>query len=191
MRVPALLYGREKEVQQLCKKSVRDFLNGVEWDEAFASSSTTETTVHDALLVMNGPAPLLSSEVHFRMYVPLAMLLEQMRKGGADEADRDRAMSACLKSAWGTLGVLAPKNQMLVYPAQWHRPVVRAAARWWEAFAAVGCRFTLGLRDGKDLWDTVTNLHYVLGQIGIPIDAINAPLPPGGLLAILPLDLHD
>jgi hypothetical protein len=114
------------------------------------------------------------------------MLLEAIRKGKATDHVLEPAVSACLSTPWGLLGVLAPVNQIVVYPPHLHRPVLKAAVKHWDALDDVGARYTVGLREGARLWDVTTNLHYVLAQVGVPQSQLRAPLPRGGLAAIVP-----
>ena len=127
---------------------------------------------------------------HFQVFLPFSILIDQVNKGKAGPEELDEAINACLSSPWGTLGFPAPKNQLLVYPPAQHRPILRAAASWWPQLD-IGSRYTVGMREGRRLWETVTNLQYLLGQVGVPIEAIRGRLPAGGLGAILPDGLID
>jgi len=124
------------------------------------------------------------------MFLPLSILIDQVNKGKAPPEKLDEAMEACMSSPWGTLGVLAPKNQILVYPPRRHRLILQAVVSWWPRLD-IGSRYTVGMREGRRLWETVTNLQYLLGQVGVPIEAIRGRLPAGGLGAILPDGLID
>jgi hypothetical protein len=185
MQIPAVIYGTFADAKPRCAAAVRSFLKGQSWDDALSAASFVDSESNSSLFVMNGPAPLLGGEPHFHLFLPLALLLEQANKGKADPPRLEEAVTASLNSPWGTLGVLAPKNQMLVYAPHRHRPILNAASVWWPQLDAAA-RYSVGMQDGKRLWETVTNLQYLLGQVGVPIEVIRAPLPSHGLQAILP-----
>jgi hypothetical protein len=185
MQIPAVMYGELAEAKKLSAAAVRSFLKGQTWQDALGAASFVDSESNASLFVMNGPAPLLGGEPHFHLFLPLALLLEQANKGKADQARLEEAIASSLDSPWGTLGVLAPKNQMLVYPPHRHRAILNAAVTWWPQLDA-DARYTVGMREGKRLWETVTNLQYLLGQAGVPIETMRAPLPRQGLQAILP-----
>jgi hypothetical protein len=186
MRIPLILHATSQTSRRLCTPAIRAFLRGQPWNDAISTSSMVEADSVEGLLVLNGPAPLLAGESHFQVFLPLSILLDEVRKGRADSSKLDEAVLASLSTPWGTLGVLAPRNQIVVYPPKLHGPILNAAVAWWDAFDALGPRFTVGLREGQRLWDTTTNLQYVLGQVGVDIARIRAPLPEQGLRAILP-----
>jgi hypothetical protein len=190
MQIPAIIYGKFAEAKQLCSAAVRGYLKGKSWQEAFGEASFVDSESNAALFVMNGPSPLLGGEPHFHLFLPMALLLEQANKGKVDPAKLEEAVAASLSSPWGTLGVLAPKNQLLVYPPHRHRAILKAALAWWPQLGA-DARYSVGSREGKQLWQTVTNLQYLLGQIGAPIEVIREPLPQGSLQAIIPSGLTD
>jgi hypothetical protein len=72
-----------------------------------------------------------------------------------------------------------------------HRPILQAAARWWDMLDSVGPCYTVGLREGVQLWDVTTNLHYVLEQVGLSNEQLHTPLPAGGLKAIVLPDILE
>jgi hypothetical protein len=117
--------------------------------------------------------------------------LERTRQRKVEPDKRDAAIKASLTTPWGLLGVLAPKNQQVVYPTALHRPILRAVVNCWETLDGIGPRYTVGLREGKRLWDLTTNLQYVLGQVGVDVAQFRVPLPPAGLRGILPTDVLE
>jgi len=191
MQIPLILYAPYEKAKRACGKAVRAFLGGEPWNDAIAHSSMVDACEVDSLLVLNGPAPLLAGESHFQLFLPLSFLLAEVRNGRADSIKCNEAVLASLSTPWGILGVLAPKNQMVVYPPHLHRTILSAVATWWDTLDAVGPRYTVGLREGNSLWNTTTNLQYVLGQLGIEIEKLEAPLPKQGLRAIIPKVLLD
>jgi hypothetical protein len=191
MDIPALLYGPADEVRRRCGPAVRAFLGGASWADAFCAAGMVRATSVPGLLVLNGPAPLLGGEAHFQLFLPLALLLEAERRGRAAPDQRHAAAAASLEAPWALLGLLAPKNQMLVYPPQFHRPILHAAVSSWDALDSVGPRYSVGLREGARFWDLTSNLQYVLGQLGMQASALRTRLPDGGLKDFVPPALLD
>lgn len=186
LKIPELLHGPVKDVRKKVSQAVRSFVAGASWSEAFESGAWVDVATTPGLLVLNGPAPLLSGEPHFNVFLPHLVLSESIRKGKLPEEKQQEALSASLVSPWGLLGVLSPVNQILVYPPRVHRPVLDSALQHWDVMNGVGPRYTVGLREGARLWDVTTNLHYVLAQVGVSNEQLRAPLPRGGLAALLP-----
>jgi len=186
LEVPDLLHGVAKDVRRRAAVAVRSFVAGAPWDEAIAGGPATPVASIPGLLVLNGPSPLLGGDPHFHVFLPLMLVLHGVRDGKIPEAKRDEAVTASLATPWGLLGVIAPVNQLVVYPAARHRPVAAAAASFWGVLDGVGPRYTVGLREGARLWDVVTNLQYVLARLGVPEKRLRAPLPGGDLRAIVP-----
>jgi hypothetical protein len=56
--------------------------------------------------------------------------------------------------------------------------------KWWDVYCAEGPRFAWGSRTG-DLWPLAGGLKSVLRQKGVPANELVAPLPAGGLRALL------
>jgi hypothetical protein len=189
MQIPSILHGSYETARRHCAVAIRAFLGSRPWNDAISSAFTVDTEQVEGLVVLNGPAPLLAGEAHFQIFLPLAMLLEGVRKGRVAPGKRDEAVAASLSTSWGILGVLAPKNQLVVYPPALHRPILIATVASWPELDGIGPRYTVGLREGKRLWDVTTNLQYVLGQVGIDAARLRAPLAPGGLHAVIPAGL--
>ena len=183
--IPSIVWGAFPEVRRGVARAVRQFASGRSWDEAMAGS-TVFPEANPGLIVLNGPAPLLRGEPHFYIFLPLALVLEETRKGKMEESRKHQAVLESLLTPWGLLGVIAPANQMIVYPAELHMPILQAAVKFWDALDAVGPKYTVGLREGAKLWDVTTNLHYVLGQVGVDNEQLREELPPGGLAEIVP-----
>ncbi|HXT96940.1 MAG TPA: hypothetical protein VN853_11615 [Polyangia bacterium] len=49
--------------------------------------------------------------------------------------------------------------------------------------ARLGAKYTFGTTPGADL-SLPNNLHYVAGHLGVPLDELRKPLPPGGLAVL-------
>ena len=62
-----------------------------------------------------------------------------------------------------------------------YRPFLSAVLKHWPLFDAVGPRYTDGSRTLAALWPLAAGVKYVLANLGVPGEALRAPLPPGGL----------
>lgn len=186
LELPAIAYGPFADVRQRVSDAIRRFAAGEPWHEALAAGDAVAPGTSPGLIVLNGPAPMLEAELHFHAFLPLSLVLEGVQARKIDESRKRQAVQESLSTPWGLLSILAPVNQILVYPPELHRPILQAAVRWWDTLDAVGPRYTVGLREGAWLWNVTTNLHYVLGQVGLNNEQLRAPLPAGGLRAIIP-----
>ncbi len=189
--IPSIVYGDFENVRQRLSGAIRQFKEGRSWYDALNTQSMVSPETVPGLVVLNGPAPLLATEPHFHIFLPLSIILEEVRKGKLSELQKQQAFSDSLFTPWGLLGVIAPVNQMLVYPPELHKPILQAAIQWWHCLDALGPRYTVGLREGARLWNVTTNLHYVLGQIGLSNEQLRMPLPVGGLKAVIPAGVLD
>lgn len=75
-------------------------------------------------------------------------------------------------------------NRSWLYPTARHEPFLHAALAAWDELDAVGARYYVAVQ-GERLWSTPNNLHYVLGNMGVPNELLRAPLPPEGPRALL------
>jgi hypothetical protein len=184
--LPAISYGPFADVRQRVSGAIERFAAGEPWHEALAAGDAVTPSTSPGLIVLNGPAPMLASAPHFHAFLPLSLVLEGVQAQKINESRMRQAVQESLSTPWGLLGILAPVNQMLVYPPALHRPILQGAVRWWDTLDSVGPRYTVGLREGARLWNVTTNLHYVLGQVGLNNEQLRAPLPASGLRAIVP-----
>jgi hypothetical protein len=145
LKIPAILHGPVPDVRRRVSRAVRSFVAGASWSEALEAASVVDMDSTPGLVVLNGPAPLLSGESHFQVFLPLAVLLEGLRKGKIPQPLKEKAVVESLDTPWGLLGVLAPINQLLVYPPHLHRPILKSALEHWEVLNGAGARYTVGL----------------------------------------------
>ncbi len=184
--IPSIIYGNFENVHQRLSDAIRQFAVGRSWHDALNTQTVISPEEATGFFILNGPAPLLATESHFHAFLPLSLVLEEVRKGKLNEVRKLQAFNASLSTPWGLLGIIAPVNQILVYSPNLHKPILQAAVQWWDCLDALGPRYTLGLREGARLWSVATNLHYILGQIGLSNEQLRMPLPAGGLRAVVP-----
>jgi hypothetical protein len=82
------------------------------------------------------------------------------------------------------LGLLAHDSQSWLLPASRYRPLLHAALEVWLELDAVGSRYYWAVQ-GQQLWAVPNNLHFVLANLGVSTELLNAPLPPEGPRALL------
>lgn len=184
MEIPDLFYGRYAEVNARCYRLVRRLARGVAWSEA-VDGQLVDTRDRPGLLVLNGPSPMLGGVAQFQCYLPhfrVRNAVGQRRLSADVEA---AVFATSLETAWGFLGLLAPANVMWVNARERYWPLLQAGLRYWSVLDAEGARYSLGMADGQPLWSVPNNLKYVLANLGVPVAALQVPLPPGGLAELI------
>lgn len=182
--LPAGLVGTVSEVEDRIRRQFAAFMAGGAWNP-FNSTDLVKASSVGGLIVLSGPAPLLADAPHVQAYLPLGRLIKAMVDGRVSRQQEDEAVAASLRSAWGVLGLLAPPNQMLVYPAERHRIIAEGVAECWNELDGVGARYSIGLPQGARLWSLPTNLQFVLSKIGIDVQRLAEPLPEGKVHELL------
>lgn len=179
-RVPANLVGEASSVAADLAPRVAAFIRGGAWRPYSDDRASVQ-----GLVVMNGPSPLLAEEVHTHVWMALKLLADQIVLGSVDATREQEVFDLSLADPVGILGLLAPCNQLFLYPPGRLQPIADALRRQWTEFESVGLRYTVGLVTGDELWNLPTNLQYVLGNLGVDPASLAAPLPPGGIEEIL------
>jgi hypothetical protein len=106
------------------------------------------------------------------------------RRINADPAVNGAIFEASLSAPWGVLGLLPYGNHPWLIPETRFEPFVHAVLKVWDELDAVGPRYYAAL-EGKRLWQVTNTLHFALANMGVPTEALRAPLPaegPRGLL---------
>jgi hypothetical protein len=173
-----------KEVLPRSRKVVSYLRQGRSWSELLGSAMA-DTAVMPSLLVLDGPSPLLGGTPHFHCYLMHKIVRQAFLDERIVPAIEEAVFADSLQTPWGTLGLLSNANMMWLYPSQRHRPLLDAALRFWDELYAEGGRYSNGSTSGQDLWSLNTNLKFVLANLGIETSTLNAPLPTGGLRALV------
>jgi hypothetical protein len=160
---------------------------GRTWSDTVAVGSMIDTTEVPGLLVLNGPSPLIGGASHFQCYLPLLEVEKALIEERLSPDVGKKIFEESLQTAWGTLGLLSPANVMWVASPERYKPLLNAAIQFWDMLYAEGDRYSVGLETGQDLWSIHTNLKYVLANMGISPAILKAPLPMGGLEALIQL----
>jgi hypothetical protein len=185
MRMPAVIYGTYKTAQSGVRSALTRFAHGAPWPAALIGAGTVDTAELPGLLLLSGPNPLLSNGDHFHLFLPLTQLSRTISQGRLAPAAEFGVFADSLTTPDGVLGLLAPPNVMWVYPPERQAPFLAAVARFWRALDDQGARYSIGMAVGSPLWDLPSNLKFVLARGGIDTAVLNAPLPPGGIDALI------
>jgi hypothetical protein len=183
MRVPIALYGLAKDVKSGCRKAITAFRRGGTWTEVFGELIDSRALA--GLFALDGPSYSLGGKPHFQMYQPIRELDHAMGEGRILPAQMTAAFAASLKEPWGLLTLMGPISGRFFQESPQRRAFVEDMARAWDVLDAEGARYSVGLNTGGTLWEQPTMLHYALANEGLPKAVLDAPLPPGGLPALL------
>lgn len=182
MLIPSLLYGKFAEVKSAVSKAVTRLKRGTSWEDAMDARSVVNTAALPGLVVLHGPSGLLGDSPHFQVFAPLSKVMKEISEGHMPQSVAEEIFTCCLQTSWGFLGLVAQSNNRWLFPPHRHVPFWKATLQYWDELVAVGDRYTFGQDIGKSLWDTPNNIHYVLGNLGIPQEQLRA-LPRGGIRA--------
>lgn len=103
-------------------------------------------------------ASIQSTGDHFHLFLALARLDDAIAAGKIAESARDSLYEELLGSAWGVVGLIAPKNIMWAYPKAYYKPTLQAAINFWEEFTQVRERYSVGSTEGQELWSVPNNI---------------------------------
>lgn len=181
MLIPAALYGTYATAQREVRTVLARVRQGATWHDALAEAGTLDTAGLPGLVLLNGPNPLLGNDDHIHAFLPLTQLSRAISRGRLPAQSEEEVFQESLTTPDGVLGLLAPANQMWVYPAERHEPFLDAVRRFWPDLEREGARYSVGMATGAMLWDVQTNLKFVLARRGIDISVLNGPQPVGGI----------
>jgi hypothetical protein len=182
LEIPAALYGTQKEVAARAREMVKRVGQGDSLAAVVGSEFLDPTAVSG--LVLTRRSRVLAQVPSVHSYAPLHQIeLAVLEKRFPDEL-LDRVFREALATSWGLLALTCHENQLWLFPRARHLPFWEKAIEWWHILDGVGPRYTFGTTPGERLWSVPNNLHYVAVHVGVPIDDVKKPLPPGGLAAL-------
>lgn len=179
MLVPAPLHGTAKQVARRAATWVRRSVRTGGW-----TADLVEVRDHEGLVLL-GSAIGLGEQPAFHCHLPPEIVKADVTRQLAEPAAENQAFQAWLGSAWGVLGLMAPSNVMWFRDPERYRPFLTAAVTEWPAIEEVGPRYSVGSAHGQDVWSVHSNVKYVLANMGLPAERLSAPLPAGGLAALV------
>ncbi|HWO19806.1 MAG TPA: hypothetical protein VNO30_13565 [Kofleriaceae bacterium] len=185
MLLPAIQYGPWREVKKRMRTVISQLKRGKDIGEVMLRDGLIESSEHPGMLVlsgiMTGPVP------HFHCFMPWKKAWDELfdlRTTPTSPAPiEDAIFEASLQTPWGLLGLIAHDSNSWMIPTR-YEPFLHAVLGAWSELDAVGDRYCVSFY-GRRLWSAPNNLHYVLGNMGVPLDLLNAPLPAEGPRALL------
>ncbi|SHH71301.1 hypothetical protein [Massilia sp. CF038] len=184
MQFPDFEYGIYKDVLAACRKRVTALARGDSWD-AVTAGARIDSADHPGLIVLHGPSPLLGGAPHFHAFALHMAIQDALAKGRLTQAVVDAVWAQSLEAPWSLVGLLAQTNLVWAYPEHRRQALLDACLRHWDALVAEGPRYSAGSNVGAPFWSLHSNLKMVLSNLGVATAALNAPLPPGGVPALL------
>ncbi|GAB4560908.1 MAG: hypothetical protein Tsb0020_07970 [Haliangiales bacterium] len=168
MKLPALVYGFTPEVKKRVSRMITKLKRGASLAEA-VGDDMLDTADTPGLIVLHGGSPLLGSEPHFHLYMPIHKIREAML------ADKPRLppeeMSAYfhefLRYAWSTLALQGHPNRRWVMRVDTYQPFLQATLKWWPEFDDEP-RYTDGSNSGSPLWACIPTISHVMVGLGVP-----------------------
>lgn len=187
MQVPRIMHGIYSDVQSALGAQISRVRSARDWEDLLLADGLVDTADLPGLHVLNPPGPMLEADPHFHIFLALTILLEKVDTRRLPPDIEQEIFDASLQTSWGTLGLLAPANRILLLPPERYRPLLRAAYGFWLTLDTEGPRYTVGSVTGTPLWSIGTNLKYVMANLGVRASVLSSPLPPAGPAALLPL----
>jgi hypothetical protein len=187
MKIPSFLYGRYPKVKLECRRKAKDLRRGVSFDE-LPADQWLDTGFVSGAIVVDGPSRVLSHQVEQFCCFALIIAVHEEWKSVSWAEERDTIVAAFHQAAmtqpWLFLGLLDQNSRsFLDQRADWVEPFARAAVKFWPVLEAEGARYTKGLAP-TDLWSLHTSIKFALARLGMSVEKLRAPLPPGGLAAL-------
>jgi len=186
MLLPAIQYGPWSAVKKRMRTVVSQLKRGKDLGEVMTRDGMLDSSAHPGMLVLSGivtgPVP------NFHCFMPWKMALDPLFDLRTTPTSpiplEDAIFEASLRTPWGILGLLASESQSWLIPTTRHEPFLHAVLGAWSELDAVGARYYAAVQ-GERLWSVPNNLHYVLANMGVPNEILNAPLPAEGPRALL------
>ena len=186
MLLPAIQYGPWSAVKKRMRTVVSQLKRGKDLSEVMTRDGMLDTSAHPGMLVLTGI--VMGSTPNFHCFMPwrdaLYALFDLRTTPTVSTPIEDEIFEASLRTPWGLLGLLASDCQPWLYPPMRHEPFLHAVLAAWGELDSVGERYCV-VSYGERLWSVPNNLHYVLANMGVPTEILNAPLPAEGPRALL------
>jgi hypothetical protein len=185
MLLPAIQYGPWSVVKKRMRTVISQLKRGKELGEAMTREGVLDTSDYPGMLVLSGittgPTP------NFHCFMPWKKAWDELFDPHTPTVPtpiEDAIFETSLRTPWGILGLLAYESNSWLIPTTRHEPFLHAVLGAWSELDAVGARYCDSFY-GKQLWSVPNNLHYVLANMGVPTEILNAPLPAEGPRALL------
>jgi hypothetical protein len=154
-----------------------------------------DTALVPGIIVLDGPSRVFPHQEEHYCCFALTHAIDEEWRAMEWKEQCDTIFTAYHEAAmlepWVFLGLLGQRNGFFLdQRSEWLKPLVRAAVRFWPVLAAEGARYSKGL-EAQELWSLPTKLSFALARLGVPLELLNAPLPAGGLDALVRETLPD
>ena len=168
MKLPALVYGFTPEVKKRVSRMITKLKRGASLAEA-VGDDMLDTADTPGLVVMHGGSPLLGSEPHFHLSMPLRKIRETMLadKPRLPLEMRSKYFHEFLQCAWSTLALQGNPNHSWVIQVETYQPFLQATLKWWPEFDDEP-RYTSGVNYGGWLWHRIPTISHVMVGLGVP-----------------------
>lgn len=149
------------------------------------SGQWLDTAYVPGAIVIAGPSRVLShQEEQFCCFALIVAVREEWKSVDWLE-ERDTIVAALHEAAmqqpWLFLGLLDQNSRaFLDQRADWLEPFARAAVKLWPILEAEGARYSNGSTP-VELWSMHSSIKFALARLGMTVEKLRAPLPPGGL----------
>ncbi|WP_218082114.1 hypothetical protein [Anthocerotibacter panamensis] len=185
MQIPSFFYGLYPEVQERCQLVVRQLAQGHSWENTIDTDHLLDTATTPGLLMLHGPTSLYSNVPNFHCYPLWRTIKTTIADGRLPLELEEPIFQASLETAWGTLGLLCYYNANWTAPPHRYQPFLDAVLRFWDTLYAEGARYSTGIEQGEYLHRTSTNIHSLMGDIGVPDAILYTHLTAEGPAAML------
>ena len=174
--VPAMLWGRHRDVVARCRPFVRRAVKAGSWEAAAAGAELVSLDERPGVLIWKGPSPLVGGD-SMLLYPVLDLLVDACREPDQLRWYRKqrRMILGGLDRFWFCLGTLADTEWLIVCDeSDDQKPAVAAAAlpklmRWWPDFCDLAPRFewSVDLPVGWPLWGR--KILSMCRSLGVPM----------------------
>jgi hypothetical protein len=181
--LPAAQYGDWADVRPRIKAIVRRVTRGEDIVHVMSESGMLDTATTDGRLILSGTSRPGTKSFH--CHEPWKHLLDALSKIDDSDGIEERIFQSSMSVPWGVLGFMASGCKLWFAGRQsWYEPFLHAALKAWNEIDTVGQRYFVALQP-EAMWAIPNSLHYVLGRLGVPVEHLSQPLPPGGPSALL------
>jgi hypothetical protein len=178
MLLPGFLLGTFAEVRRPTSRYLQSVCKGES-----PALDLVDTRSEPGLVVIDDDNGFQADQRNFQMHA-----IFEVADGARFHDKQQGIFDAVASQPWGPLALLGSNVNLL----RFHRVIAEASwatalsttLKHWDEYCAEGERFALGVRRGS-LWALGAGLKAGLGHRGISTEELLAPLPEGGLRALL------
>lgn len=189
MNIPTFFFGLPAEVKRRSQRAATALKRGATLAET-VGAEVSDTRETDALIVLDGPSPLVGGNPQFCMYA-LCRAVQTL-----DVAVQNRVHQELLSSSWGVLALQGQLLQPWLSSHPTRLEFLRACLRDWDDLESEGVRYSAGMNTATTVWGASRCIYYALANEGAPSELLqeynfdafksgDIPRHEGGLRALL------